>query len=621
MASRDVSRVTGFGGVRAYGAYDDLIADGDVDAVYIATPHPLHARWAIACAQAGKHVLCEKPLGINLAEAEAIVDAAQRNGVFLMEAFMYRCHPQTALLVELMRSHAVGDIRVIEAVHSFRGPNDPTGRLLSNELGGGGILDVGCYCVSGARLVASAALGVDAAEPVDVFGAGHIGETGVDEWAVATLRFDGDIVANLSTGIRLDQPARLAVYGTEGLIVLRAPWLPTVHGDAEIVLRRPGRDPEILRPDVDRGLYAYEADAVAHAVGAGLTQALFPACTWADTLASMRTLDRWRAAVGVHYHADTLPSPVHARPLRRGDMPTVDVRGLDKQVSRIALGTMVADGPATLARALGIFDAYAEAGGNTFDTAHIYANGESEDALGRWLTTRGIRDEMVVIAKGAHTPDCSPDKIRPQLEESLERMRTPYADLYFLHRDDPDIPVGEFVDALETLRHEGLIRAYGGSNWTARRIDEANAWARDNAAAGFTSLSNQFSLAQMIAPTYPGVVGMNDAAFRGWVAEREMTNFAWSSQSSGFFSGLEPDGFLAHAWFSDDNLERRRRTAELASSLGVQSVTVALAWILHTGLPVVPIIGPLTLAELRTSLQALDVQLTGEQVRWLEVST
>ena len=621
VASRAIDRVTGFGDVRAHGSYESILADDEVDAVYIATPHPFHARWATAAADAGKHVLCEKPLAMDLAEASAVVDAAQRNGVFLMEAFMYRCHPQAAVLVDLLRSGAIGDVRVIEAVHSFRGPDDPAGRLLARELGGGGILDVGCYCMSGARLVAAAALGADCVEPLDVTGAGHIGDTGVDEWAVATLRFDGGIVAHLSTGVRVDQPPRLAVYGSDGSIVLHAPWLPTVAGEPRIVLRRRGRDPETIAVESPRRLYAYQADVVADRVRDGRVQAAFPACSWDDSLANAGALDRWRHAVGVSYDADICAAPIHGRPLERGTMPSIGVENVPTPVSRIALGTMVAEPPEALAVSLGIFDAYVEAGGTTFDTAFVYGRGQAETAFGRWLETRDVRDEVVVIAKGAHTPDCFPARIAPQLEVSLERMRTDRADVYLLHRDNPDVDAGEFVDALEALRLKGLIHAYGGSNWTSSRVDEANAWAAANGAAGFTVLSNQFSLARMVEPTYPGTVGANEPTFRTWLASQRIVNFAWSSQASGFFAGLPEDGFLAHAWYSDDNLERRRRAEALGAELGVDAMTVALAWVLRTGLPIVPIVGPRSLSELRSSLRALTIALDDDRLRWLDLGT
>ena len=300
-------------------------------------------------------------------------------------------------------------------------------------------------------------------------------------------------------------------------------------------------------------------------------------------------------------------------------MPTTDVAHVRLPVARIALGTMVAKELAPVDTQLAIFDAYTETGGNTFDTACIYADGESEAALGTWMSTRGVRDDAVVIAKGAHTPDNFPDRIRPQLEGSLDRLQTPRADLYFLHRDNLDLPAGEFVDALEQLRREGLIDAYGGSNWTSERVDEANAWAAANDAQGFTSVSNQFSLARMNVPTYPGTLGANTPRFRRWLVERGMTNFAWSSQASGFFAGLRRDGFLAHAWFSDDNLERRRRADELATRFGVPPVTIALAWVLRCGYPVVPIVGPRSVAELGASLDAVNVTLSDDDVRWLDL--
>src|SRR5579884_662668 len=144
---------------RRYSSYEALLADKDVQAVYISVPHPLHAEWAIKAAEAGKHILCEKPIALNHAEAMSIVEAAHRNDVFLMEAFMYRCHPQTAKLVELLKSGAIGQVRVIQATYSFNSHYNPEGRLYNNALGGGGILDVGCYCASVARLVAGAAIG------------------------------------------------------------------------------------------------------------------------------------------------------------------------------------------------------------------------------------------------------------------------------------------------------------------------------------------------------------------------------------------------------------------------------------------------------------------------------
>src|SRR5437763_14390917 len=134
-----------------YSRYEDVLADESVQAVYLALPHPFHAQWAIKAAEAGKPVLCEKPIALNHAEAMAIVEAAERHGVFLMEGYMYRCHPQTTKLLELIRSGMIGQVRVIQVTFSFRADAHPESRLLNNALGGGGILDAGGYCTSMAR--------------------------------------------------------------------------------------------------------------------------------------------------------------------------------------------------------------------------------------------------------------------------------------------------------------------------------------------------------------------------------------------------------------------------------------------------------------------------------------
>jgi len=200
VASRERERAEQFGREfqvpNCYGSYEELLADDAVDAVYISTPHPMHAEWAIKAAEAKKHVLCEKPMGMNREEVESIIEAAKRNDVFLMEAFMYRCHPQTAKLVQLLREDVIGTIRLIQATFSFHGSGSPEHRLLKNSLGGGGILDIGCYTVSMSRLVAGVALGKDFAEPVAVHGFGCLNDTtGVDNYAVANLKFPNDILA------------------------------------------------------------------------------------------------------------------------------------------------------------------------------------------------------------------------------------------------------------------------------------------------------------------------------------------------------------------------------------------------------------------------------------------
>jgi predicted dehydrogenase len=286
---------------RAHGSYEALLADPEVDVVYIATPHPSHAEWAVKAARAGKHILCEKPLGMNLREVEAIVGAAREHGVFLMEAFMYRCAPQTRKLVELIASGAIGRVHALEASFGFDGQFSASSRLLANELGGGGILDVGCYPVSIARLIAGAATGAPFAEPTRVLGMGHVGATGVDEYAVAMLEFPGEIVASLATGVQLLRHNVVRVFGREGQILGREPFLPAREGGStEIHLERPGREVEIVRVDAPNSLYVYEVQTVQAQIQNREAREM----SHADSLGNARALDEWRRALGVRYAAD-----------------------------------------------------------------------------------------------------------------------------------------------------------------------------------------------------------------------------------------------------------------------------------------------------------------------------
>jgi predicted dehydrogenase len=243
-----------------------------------------------------------------------MIDAARDNGVFLMEAFMYRCHPQTARIVELIRSNAIGQVRLIQAAFGFCAPFNPDSRLFCNALAGGGILDVGCYPVSFSRLIAGVALGRDFADPIEVKGAAHLGQTGIDEYATAVLRFEGDILATVASAVRLEQDNTARIFGTEGHIFVPKPWVPAREGGtAEIILHHKGESPQTIAIEAERHLYAYEIDMVADGVERFRTaakgdpmrgQATSPAMTWDDTLGNIRTLDAWRASIGLLYDAE-----------------------------------------------------------------------------------------------------------------------------------------------------------------------------------------------------------------------------------------------------------------------------------------------------------------------------
>jgi predicted dehydrogenase len=295
-----------FGGARAHGSYEALLADPEVQAVYIGTPHPLHEEWAVRAAAAGKHILCEKPLTLNLAGTQRVIAAAHKHHVLLMEAYMYRCHPQTQKLVELVRDGAIGELRLIQAAFSVVAEFNPEHRLFKRELGGGAILDLGCYPVSFSRALAGAAHGRPFADPVEFRATGRLHPlTQTDEYAAAVVKYPGDVIAELSCGSTIKQDISARIYGTKGWLEVPVPFFPGLEGkDEKFHLHRPGATApeEFVIPGGGMGLYAHEADAVAEAVARGAHEV--PQMSWADTVGNMTALDAWRAAAGVRYDGE-----------------------------------------------------------------------------------------------------------------------------------------------------------------------------------------------------------------------------------------------------------------------------------------------------------------------------
>jgi predicted dehydrogenase/diketogulonate reductase-like aldo/keto reductase len=615
-----------FGVPRAHGSYEALLADPEVAAVYIATPHPQHVEWAIKAAEAGKHILCEKPIGVNHAEAMVIAAAAQENGVLLMEAFMYRCHPQTAKVLEIVRSGVLGEIKLLQAAFGFNAGFDANSRLWSNDAAGGGIMDVGCYPVSFSRLIAGAITGQPFANPVSVTGAGQLHpQTGVDVTAAATLKFASGLVAQVSTSIGVNQDNSVRLYGTAGMLHIPSPWIPPSEGtDAVLHLHKDGKIENVV---VQTGahLYGLEADAVAAALEAG--QREVAAMTVADTLGNLAALDAWRAAVGLVYEQEKSENFKHTharRPLRKrtaGLIPHGTIAGLNKPVSRFIMGC---DNQTTLPHGAAMWDDFVERGGTTFDTAYIYWGGIMERLLGWWMRHRGNREEVAVIAKGGHTPHCNPAEMASQLTESLERLQTGYADIYMLHRDNLDIPVGEFVDALNDEVKAGRVRVFGGSNWSLKRIAAANRYAQRKGLQGFSMVSNNFSLARMVDPVWGGCISCSDVESRRWLKKHQLPVLAWSSQARGFFTDRAgrdklADEELVRCWYSDDNFERRERAIALAKQKNTTPIAIAAAYVLTQSFPTFALIGPRQLSETISTMPSLAVSLSAREVAWLNL--
>jgi len=237
---------------RAHGSYDALLADPDVEAVYVPLPNGMHVDWAVRALAAGKHVLCEKPLGRRAARVEEAFDVAEREGRVLSEAFMWRHHPQTARLRALLDEGAIGEPRLVRASFSFVALDGDV--RLDAALDGGALMDVGSYCVSGARLVAG--------EPQSV--SAQAVRSGVDTRLTGLLRFDGDVLATIDCGLDVVARHELEVCGTDGRVVLADPW----HcREPRIVLERSG-EREVLDIAAANS-YRLELDDVSAAIRDG----------------------------------------------------------------------------------------------------------------------------------------------------------------------------------------------------------------------------------------------------------------------------------------------------------------------------------------------------------------
>jgi len=298
------------------------------------------------------------------------------------------------------------------------------------------------------------------------------------------------------------------------------------------------------------------------------------------------------------------------------------IPGVAKPVARMVMGV---DNQDDLAKAAPLFDDYVERGGNCFDTARIYMRGGCEALFGEYLANSGVRDSIVLIGKGAHTPNCTPEAARSQLEQSLEALRTDRVDIYFLHRDNPQVPVGEFVDVLDALHREGRIGVFGGSNWSLERFRAANDYARRTGKTGFTVLSNNLALARMVEPVWAGCVSARDPEWLGHLEESGTALFAWSSTARGFFtergdpSRAAEEAEIAKSWHAEDNFERRRRAIALAEAKSTSPVQIAMAWVLSQPFATFALSGPRTLDESRRNIEGLSVTLTETERDWLDL--
>jgi len=279
---------------RRHASYDDLASDPDVDVVYIATPHPLHAENATLCLEAGKAVLCEKPFSVNAAEAERVVELAREKRLFIMEGMWTRFFPLMEEVRQLVSEGTIGELRMLNVDFGFRADLDPASRLFDQKLGGGALLDVGVYCVSFASMI----LG----RPSGFVSLPHLGETGVDEQASIVLEHEGGRLANLSIGIRTATPQEATVMGTEGYVRIHAPW----WRPKSMTIYRPGEESETVEAPVSGNGFNYEAAEVIRCLKAGKTES--DVMPLDETISVMRTMDSIRAAWGLEYPGEEVAS-------------------------------------------------------------------------------------------------------------------------------------------------------------------------------------------------------------------------------------------------------------------------------------------------------------------------
>lgn len=269
-----------------HASYEALAEDPEVDAVYVATPHPFHKENSILCLKAGKPVLCEKPFTINQYEAREVIEVARSEGVFLMEAMWTRFLPITKQVKAWVTDGAIGEVRMLYADFGFRARLNPKGRLFDLALGGGGLLDIGIYPISYASMIFGT-------QPATISSQAHIGETGVDEQAAMVFSYDQGQLALISCGVRVKTPHEAKILGTDGMITVPQFW------NGRTAILSAGGKEEVITLECTGNGYECEAAEVAHCVREGKLES--DLMSHDDTLANMQTLDAIREQWGLKY--------------------------------------------------------------------------------------------------------------------------------------------------------------------------------------------------------------------------------------------------------------------------------------------------------------------------------
>ncbi|MDE2923309.1 MAG: aldo/keto reductase [Acidobacteriota bacterium] len=686
VGSRDPQRAANFNAERDYrdaeaGTYRDLVRSESVDAVYVASPHSGHFEHAALALRHGKAVLCEKPLCVNASEARRLCAIARERGRPLLEAMWTRFLPATLRAADWVARGTIGEPSRVVASFGFHARFDPESRLFDPELAGGSLLDIGCYPLSLASLIFGERVTGGNVPQIEV--RADLAPSGVDEHCKIVLRFGDGAEAYLESSINKTLSPTGVIQGARGRIVMPDFWRAQ-----QLKLECETKDVATLEcPFLCNG-YEYQALELARMLRDGDVES--PLLPHAESIGLIELMDELRRRMDVQYPFEPTigvtagthramtyrplasgrpsagysspPSAAAGRKTRAPRAPLAvespaegnDVAlgarvfrpasdatprsGEPEFLPRLILGTMALtnDTQAAQDHADALLDAAFECGISAVDTGHVYGAGASERAIGDWLERRGLADEVFVLSKGCH-PDATGPRVNPEalaqdLAESLDRLRLPAVDLYMLHRDDPAVPVGEMVDAFAEHLAAGRLGAYGFSNWTRARIEEACDYAEANDRPLPAASSPNFSLADQVKDPWGGgcvtLTGKAAADDREWHRSTGMAIFAWSSLARGLFSGrvtrrtLAADPALVDeacrtAYVHDVNLKRLERVIEFAEAGRATVPQIALAWVLAQDLPLHAIVGAATEEEVEDLAAAAALSLTEEEAEWL----
>ena len=289
--------------------YESLLNSESVDAVYISTPHTLHAELSIKAAGKGKHILCEKPGAVNFIQFEKVIQAVREAGVFYKEGFMYRCHPQIPALLDLIKNKTIGDLKKITSSFGFDMTKViPKHRLFNKDLAGGAILDVGLYPVSFSRMIAGVNSGKKFLNPKKIFAEAKVGETGVDEVSSAFMEFDNGLAAEAHTAIMKNMDNNAIIEGSDGKIIVDDPWMPGRNGGPYYSIIRiiKNNKEEIREFKGPEHLFFFEVELSSQTILKEKQQVPHPGMTWEDSLSNIKVLDQWRHKINYEIKEDSI---------------------------------------------------------------------------------------------------------------------------------------------------------------------------------------------------------------------------------------------------------------------------------------------------------------------------